>query len=236
MEALIAEVRLLLRRVWRSVTGFVERYGLNALPPAPTAVLVLLAGLAIPLAMSVDTRPTSLSSALAIERLNRFLEDTAPARIALSPSGRIVTARPVFLWKAVAGAAGYRFRLFQGDLLVLGTDLLDNPRYELAASKGLQIGQAYRCMVVGRDDAGLGMGGWTEAEFVLGAPDARLRDLLSLAAEKLAPAERALVLAGYHASAGRPHDLLSEAGRYLVLLPQGAQRPLVERVLEHLGH
>jgi len=236
MEALIAEVRLLLRHAWRSITDFVERHGLSALPPVRTAILVLLAGLAIPLAMSVDALPIALSSDLATERLEQFLKETEPVKVAISPAGGIVTARPVFLWEAVPGAVGYRFRLFQGDRLVMGTDLLANPRFVLASSEGLRIGQAYRCMVVGRDDAGLGMGGWTEAEFVLREPEMGLRDLLGQAAEKLEPAERALVLAGYHASTGRRHDLLSEAGRYLVLAPQGAERPLVERVFKHLGH
>ncbi|MHC4223125.1 MAG: hypothetical protein ACYSUN_03970, partial [Planctomycetota bacterium] len=211
-------------------------HGLDALPPARTVVLILLLGLAIPLGMSVDTRPTALSSALATGRLERFLRDTEPAMLSISPSGDIVTARPVFLWEAVPGAAGYRFRLFQGDLLVVGTDLLDGPRFVLAANKGLQTGRIHRCMVVGRDDAGLGMGGWTEAEFVLRDPGRGLQELLDQLAGKLEPAERALVLAGYHASTGRRHDLLSEAGRYLVLAPQGAERPLVVRVLKHLGH
>jgi hypothetical protein len=236
MEALIAEARLFLRLVWRSIADFIERHGLNALPPARTAILVLLAGLAIPLAINVDTRPTALSSVLATERLEQFLRETEPAKLAISPSGDIVTARPVFLWEPVPGAAGYRFRLFQGDLLVVGTDLLDSPRFVLAADEGLQTGEVYRFMVVGSDDAGLGMGGWTEAEFVLGRPDRELQDFLDQVAERLEPAEGALVLAGYHASTGRRHDLLSEAGRYLVLSPQGVERPLVERILRRLGH
>jgi hypothetical protein len=236
MEALIAAIRLLLRRGSRAITGFIQRNRLNALPGVPTVLLVLIVGLAIPLGMRVDSRPTSISMELARLRLAEFLATSTHAAPDASPSGEIVSERPAFLWKAMPKAARYGFRLYEGNALWIGTDLVEAPWYLLPPPGRLEPGRTYRFTVEGLDGHGRVIGPQTGATFTLRAATEDLRALEHRVRAVLDSHESAFVLAGYYAERGWIHDLMAALKRSLAGGLEGEEAALARRVLARFGY
>jgi hypothetical protein len=235
MEKLILIVRLFFRRFWRSVGDFLERNGLHAVPPLPAACAVVIFGIGIPLAMDVDTRPTALTRSLALQRLESFVQQGHAEALAATPSGRITTVRPGVAWERRPGATRYSVRLRDANKLVIGTDLVREPRFLLPEGKRLQWGSTYEIEVraYGEEDADLGL--VARASFETHRPDEEEQALRDQITRRLPEAEGHLVLAGFFAERGSPHDLATALVHYRELAPDGEAIDAVLRALARLG-
>ena len=95
---------------------FATRTGLRALPAMPAAAAVLVIGVMAPLLAQIERRPPALTTSLAQERLERFLQGSD-----VWPAGDVVVPRPELAWRAMPRAATYKLRLLtQGDRVVAG--------------------------------------------------------------------------------------------------------------------
>lgn len=235
MEKLILVVRLFFRRFWRSVGEFLERNGLHAVPPLPAACAVVVLGVGIPLAMDVDTRPTALTRSLALQRLEKFVLQDRVETLTASPSGAIATDRPGIVWERQADAVRYTVRLRDSEKLVIGTDLVREPRFLLPEGKRLEWGVAYDFEVRARGEGGEDLGLVSKTTFEIRRPDEEEQSLRDQIARRLSEPEGHLVLAGFYAERGSPHDLATALVHYRELAPEGEAIEVVTRALARLG-
>ncbi len=204
------------------------RGGASSLPPVRTIVLVVLAGIVLPFLVPVDARPASMSTGLATQRLAKFAASGA-AVPALAPEGALVFDLPAFRWPAVEGAATYGFRLYRGDTLWIGSDVLREPRYRLRPPGRLEggsgDGRPYRYEIRAYDATGRSLR-WGESDRLEGGFTMRElaeEDALALQALRrdLPAGEAAFVAAGLCAAKGSACDVAAALEAYLDVAPPG---------------
>ena len=210
MESIIVAIRLALRRAWRGLLALIDRTGLGSMPPVATILVVLFIGVAVPMALGVDRRPARLSESLARKRLESFKKQAMPA---VSPEGDVYSVRPVFVWKAPAGAVRYRLSLKDGNVLKHSTDKVRTEAgsewvfYPLPAPGYLVPGHDYSFSVEAEDASGQSLGPVASATFRIKEQPSDLTDLRAQVLNELDPADAAFVLAGHYAELDSVHDV-----------------------------
>lgn len=200
-----------IKRGWEDLAS---RYRIRRLPPGPTLIVVLAAGLLIPQAVGMNRTPAELTPSLAQERLDRYAERHGDVAPAFGPTGPILSDRPAFFWPAVPDAVKYRFRLPLSDGTVwVGAEIAAPTTHHQLPSPGKLEPGSYRFEVeaIGPDGAILGT---RTGAFTVAAPTEELKKLRKLARYELAPAEGALVLMGYYAAKESHHDVAGAALLY----------------------
>lgn len=205
---LVLEAQKLLLRGKRAWDRLATRTHLRQLPPATALLLVLAAGVCVPLASRVDARPAQLSQALAAERLLRFADGTGATLAPAGPTGEIYARRPTFFWPPQPDAAHYSFVLFDaaGNALVADDDVADT-FFLLRPPGALEPGR-YRFVVAGVDAEGR-RHPHVDRSFRVQTPPDDLRQLHALVQMELDGPDGAFVMAGYYAERGSADDVIS---------------------------
>jgi len=219
------------------------RGGARSLPPMRTTILAVLAGIALPFLVDVDARPASMSTGLATQRLARF-RATGAVLPALCPEGALIHDLPAFRWPAIEGAERYGFRLYRGDALWIGSDLVREARYRLRPPGRLEggagEGKHYRFEIRAYDAAGRSLR-WGELDRLEGSFTMRElaeEDLVALQSLRrdLPAAEAAFVAAGLCAEKGSACDVAAALEAYLDVAPPGdASAAVAVKMLTGLG-
>jgi hypothetical protein len=205
-----------------------------ALRPVPKTALVVAAGLVLPFVLPADARPAALTHELAAQRLERFLHKAPAEPPPLIPAGELLTARPLFRWPAVPGAASYDFHLsWDGGEIRQGH--LAAARYLMRSPGRLERGRAYRYSVVARDAEGRAVGPTASGAFSVAQQPEDLAALESASRLELDPHEGAFALAGYFAEKGSASDVVAALEAHVEAAPEGAAEPVADEILRRLG-
>jgi hypothetical protein len=192
-------VNAIVRERWESFAG---RTGLRLLPPVPTVLLVVTAGVLVPFLAAVDALPTQFDPDLARDRVARFRAQY-PKMPDSGPSGLICSRRPAFFWPEHAGADSYSLRVYSNDGTEQVTaDGLRTTFHLIEPPGGLVPGVAYRfevaAVVAGHTIP------WQEHDFTVRPPPDDLEPLLEGLRMRVGPEESAFVVLGYYASLPSP--------------------------------
>jgi hypothetical protein len=200
----VTRVAKLLRERWEALAA---RTGLRFLPPVPTVLLVLAAGVLVPFVAPVDALPTQFAPSLAQERLARF-RAAHPTLPEAGPLGSVYSKRPAFFWPAHADADHYSLRVLRSDgTEQVRVDMLRRPFHLIQPPGGLEPGASYRFEVVAFV-AGEALP-WQEHSFAIRPEPEDLGPLLASLRLGLGTEESAYVLLGYYADKQSPHDVVS---------------------------
>jgi hypothetical protein len=188
-----------IRQRWES---FATRTGLRFLPPVPTVILAVAAGVLVPFVVTVDALPTQLAPSVARDRLARFRAQF-PDLPDSGPSGLICSHRPAFFWPEHTGADSYSLRVYSSDGVEQVTaDGLKTTFHLIQPPGGLTPGVSYRfevsAVVAGEPIP------WQEHDFTVRPPPDDLEPLLAGSRMHLDPEEGAFVLLGYYAGLESP--------------------------------
>ncbi len=217
--------------------------GAGSLPPIRTTVAVIFAGIVLPFLVDVDARPASMSTSLATQRLVKFRGGGATLP-AVAPEGALTHDLPAFRWPAIEGATQYGFRLYRGNALWVGSDVLREPRYRLRPPGRLEggsgEGKEYRYEIRAYDATGRSLR-WGDRDRLEGSfrmlerPEEDVVALQSLRRD-LPAAEAAFVTAGLCAAKGSPCDVAAALEAYLDSAPAAdASTALATEILTKLG-